>query len=86
MTSTDLTISVQVGTNQVALHVLLFEAKDLYTGEAVRRLEGISSAVRPSQALEVVIFIHDGGDSSNRSQSIMQLQIMYVSREDRWAI
>lgn len=80
MTSTDLAVAVHGTAKHVTLHVLLLEAGDLLTGKAASRLEGLSSAVKPANALEAVILVHEHTDTNMRLYSITQLQNMFVLR------
>jgi hypothetical protein len=72
-------IRVSASQRQAIVRVLILEAADLSTGEAATRIEKSRTAVRPANALEVVVLILDKQLGPRQSlDDIMQLQVLSV--------
>ena len=77
MTSSDLSISVSSMQKQITIRVVLLDTIEVSNGEAARRMESLSSAVRPVNAMDMVMLVHETSDVKAGLQSIMRLQNLY---------
>jgi hypothetical protein len=79
MTSTDLIVRVSGRHKQVIIRVLILEAAELSAGEATTRVERSLTAVRPANAIEVVVLVLDKQSGARQTlDNIMQLQVLSV--------
>ncbi len=78
MTSSDLSIAVSSTQKQITVRAILLDTVEVANGEAAHRLQSLSSAVRPANALDVVVLVHGGLSDPNAGfPSIVQLQVLY---------
>jgi hypothetical protein len=80
MTSSDLIIPVQTTHKQMTVRVILIKGEDLATGEAEKRFQGLSTAVRPANPIEIVLLVHDLDQAGAQGclPAIMRLQKLLV--------